>query len=259
MTESAVRVAVLFPELLGTYGDGGNVLVLRQRLRWRGLVGEFVSVGLTEPVPHQCDLYVIGGGEDDAQAQALQALHRSSGLQQAAERGAQVLAVCAGLQILGRSVTDRHGRTYAGLGLLDIDTRPLPRRAVGEVVAEPAAALGLPMLRGFTNHGGGTRLGPQATPLATVRTGVGNDGPQRSWAGSPAEGVLQGSVLATYLHGPVLARNPALADLVLARALGRSLPPLPMSLPASLSAPVASGQPGAAPTRSRRRSGARSR
>ena len=235
MRPSALQVAVLFPELLGTYGDGGNVVVLEQRLAWRGLAGDIVNVGLGDPVPSGADLYVLGGGEDRAQVHALAALRRGTGLQQAVARGATVLAVCAGLQLLGSSITDRSGQVSAGLGLLDADTRLGPDRLVGEVVAVFDPALGLPPLTGFANHAGRTRLGPAARPLARATSGPGNDGPgnnngrRRGRRGErPPEGALQGSLVATYLHGPVLARNPALADLVLARALGHALAPLPL-------------------------------
>ncbi len=222
MSESAVRVAVLFPELLGTYGDGGNIVVLRQRLAWRGLECELVGVGLQDEVPGDCDLYVLGGGEDKAQALALEALGRTRALQSAVDRDVPVLGVCAGLQLLGTALVDRDGTVTPALGLLDLETRLLPGRAVGEVIAEPVRELGLPVLTGFANHGGSTVLGPAARPLAAVVSGPGNarDG------SSAVEGARQGSVLATYLHGPVLARNPALADLVLSRAVGAPLAPL---------------------------------
>ena len=213
-----LRIAVVYPELLGTYGDGGNALVLERRLAWRGMDVEIVEVLLGTPVPEQCDLYVIGGGEDSAQLQALAELRRGTGLQSAIGRGAPVLAVCAGLQILGTSLTDREGTVHAGLDLVDATTTRLDRRAVGEVVAVPRAELGLPTLLGFENHAGATRLGPAALPLAAVDQGVGNgDGEPRG------EGLVQGGVIATYLHGPVLARNPALADLLLSRACCRTL------------------------------------
>lgn len=226
MTSSTLRVAVLYPELLGTYGDGGNVLVLRKRLAWRGLPADFLTVALRDPVPAECDLYVLGGGEDTAQEQALAAMRARPGLQRAAAAGATVLAVCAGLQMLGNSVTDREGRMHAGLGLLDASTVPRARRAVGELVAQPDDQLGLPLLTGFENHAGGTRLGPAARPLATVLVGIGNGAPGASAMARADEGAVQGSIVATYLHGPVLARNPGLADLVLSRALGRTLAPL---------------------------------
>ncbi|MCW2620583.1 MAG: glutamine amidotransferase [Frankiales bacterium] len=225
MNADAFTIAVLFPELLGTYGDNGNGLVLRQRLRWRGIDAEVVAVDLAHQVPEHCDLYVLGGGEDAAQAKALEALQRSPGLGRAVARGVPVLAVCAGFQLLGTCLTDLGGTTHAGLGLIDAQTRPMGTRAVGEVRARPEASLGLPPLEGFENHRGGTVLGPAARPLAEVVRGVGN-GPAGRGAGC-GEGALQGSVVGTYLHGPVLARNPELADLLLGRAVGDALPPLP--------------------------------
>ena len=216
---SALRIARLYPEVLGTYGDGGNALVLERRMAWRGLPAEVVDVLLGEPVPVECDVYLLGGGEDEAQALAAADLRRTGGLSAAVDRGRPVLAVCAGLQLLGRSFEVRGGGVEAGLGLLDLTTTRLPVRAVGEVVAQTDPSLGLPELTGFENHGGGSVLGPAARPLATVLAGVGN-GSGRS------EGAIQGSVVATYLHGPVLARNPALADLLLHRATGLELAPL---------------------------------
>ena len=230
-----LRLAVLFPELLGTYGDGGNVVVLRQRLAWRGRPVQVVDVRLDDPVPEQCDLYVLGGGEDRAQAAALAALRRYAGLRRAVDRGATVFAVCAGLQVLGQTLHDRTGKPSAGLGLLDVDTWLGAPRLVGEVVAHPNPGLDLPEIQGFANHAGRTALGPGARPLARVVTGPGNGGvaarrrsrlPCRAQHPDPLEGAVQGSVVATYLHGPVLARNPALADLLLGRALGQQLEPL---------------------------------
>lgn len=237
VSTGTLSMAVLFPELLGTYGDGGNVLVLQQRAAWRGMQIETVPVALGTAVPDGCDLYVLGGGEDQAQQVALDALHAGTGLQRAAARGAPVLAVCAGLQLLGNSLTSRSGPRTSGLGLLDLDTRWQQDRLVGEVLAVPAATLGLPLLTGFANHAGRTRLGASALPLAHVLAGPGSDdSPPRPTRSAPGcgpgldagrtEGVVQGSIIATYLHGPVLARNPDLADLLLTRALGRPLEPL---------------------------------
>ena len=217
-----MRIAVLFPELLGTYGDGGNVVVLQRRLAWRGWRCEVLRVGLGTPVPEDCDLYVLGGGEDDAQTLAMGGL-RGNALAGAVDRGVPVFAVCAGMQLLGTTFSTTRGGEAAGLGLLDVSTGRREVRAVGEVVATPEPDLGLPLLTGFENHGGGTRLGPAARPLARVLTGTGNGGGD----GAPFEGAVQGSIVATYLHGPVLARNPALADLLLSRATGETLPALP--------------------------------
>lgn len=223
--DSTVSIALLYPELLGTYGDNGNAAVLAQRLAWRGIAAEIVSVAPRTPLPTSCDVYLLGGGEDDPQRHVARELAAEDRLATAVERGAAVLAVCAGLQVLGRSFATGEGRFATGVGLLDIETgRPSPQggraRAVGESVVEPRPSLGLPMLVGFENHGGLTTLRADAQPLGTVRVGIGNGTSDR------AEGVVSGRVVGTYLHGPVLALNPALADLLLGWVVGE-LPPLP--------------------------------
>jgi CobQ-like glutamine amidotransferase family enzyme len=218
---SAFVIVSVYPELLGTYGDVGNVRVLERRLAWRDIPVEVVTVPVRDPLPVSGDLYVLGGSEDDNQARALEGL-RQSPFRQAVDAGAHVFGVCAGLQLLGTSLTDVRGVETAGLGLLDVSSKRLPRRVLGEVVADfrdPAAEL--PPLTGFANHGGGTTLGPAAQPLATARRGRGNEGTEQG-----PEGAIQDRVVTTYLHGPVLARNPAFADWLLARALGHALEPL---------------------------------
>jgi len=216
-TDSAVRICVPYPELLGTYGDGGNGVVLAQRLRWRGLAAEIVAPALADPLPAACDAYVLGGGEDAPQTLATDRL-RAHDLAGLVDRGAVVLAVCAGLQLLGRSFTAADGSTVPGLGILDCATRPKGTRMIGELVVEPTA-FALPRLTGFENHGGITELGPAAVPFGTVLAGSGN-------GAAGVEGVVQGHVIGTYLHGPVLARNPALADLLLSWLLDVELDPL---------------------------------
>jgi lipid II isoglutaminyl synthase (glutamine-hydrolysing) len=213
-----VAVAHLFPDLLGTYGDAGNAAILAARLRWRGIEAEVVTVRSGHPVPDGCQIYVVGGGEDLPQAQAavqLGAGRSDSPLARAVSGGAVVLAVCAGMQILGRSFTGPDGAEAEGLGLLDCITVPgTGPRMVGELVIDADPELKLPLLTGYENHAGATSLGPGARPLGRVRTGSGN-GP-----GSGVDGALAGRVLGTYMHGPVLARNPALADLLLTWAVG---------------------------------------
>jgi CobQ-like glutamine amidotransferase family enzyme len=210
-----VGIALLYPELLGTYGDGGNAAVLAARLRWRGIESGVVEVSVGEPVPEGCQLYLMGGGEDGPQALAVRELEASGALPRAVDAGAAVLAVCAGYQLLGREFLGPDGGRHRGLGLVDCTTeRGTGPRRVGEVVVEPDTALGLPTLTGYENHAGVTSLGPGARPLGQVLVGHGND------AGDGSEGVVAGRVVGTYLHGPVLARNPALADLVLSWVLG---------------------------------------
>jgi CobQ-like glutamine amidotransferase family enzyme len=214
-----VGIALLFPQLLGTYGDGGNAVVLQKRLEWRGTDAEIVVVEAGEAVPETCDLYLLGGGEDGPQVEAARALGRAGPLHRAVDGGAAIFAVCAGMQIVGERFPDHAGRAVPGLGLLDCETiRTDEPRAVGELLVEPDPALAsLGRLTGFENHGGRTRLGPDARPLGRATAGVGN--------GFGDEGVLPADpagphVLGTYLHGPALARNPALADLLLGWVLG---------------------------------------
>ncbi|MHB1930056.1 MAG: glutamine amidotransferase, partial [Acidimicrobiales bacterium] len=160
---STVRVAVVYPDLLGTYGDAGNATVLAQRLRRRGRPAEIVTVHAGETVPGSCDLYVLGGGEDQPQALAAAQLGRPGPLHRAVDAGAAVLAVCAGLQILGTSFVGPDGVETDGLGLLDCRTvRAGGPRAVGEIVVDPDPASGLPALTGYENHGGATVLGSGA-------------------------------------------------------------------------------------------------
>ena len=204
---------------MGTYGDGGNAVVLRQRLLLRGIPAEIVEITLAEPVPDSLDLYTLGGAEDYAQRLATRHLITHPGLQRAAERGAPVLAICAAIQVLGHWYETSAGERVDGVGLLDVTTSPQESRTIGEVAATPLlAGLSAP-LTGFENHRGGTVLGPSATPLSKVTKGAGNR------AGDGFDGAVQGSVIATYLHGPCLARNPELADLLLSKVVGE-LPPL---------------------------------
>lgn len=214
MSESTVRIGLVLPDVMGTYGDGGNALVLRQRLRMRGIDAEIVEITLPDPVPESLDIYTLGGAEDSAQRLATRHLQRYPGLQRAAGRGAPVLAICAAIQVLGHWYETSGGERVDGVGLLDATTSPQERRAIGEVATTPLLpGLSAP-LTGFENHRGGTTIGPDAQGLARVTRGVGNG------VGDGLEGVVQGSVLGTYMHGPALARNPELADYLLIRALG---------------------------------------
>jgi lipid II isoglutaminyl synthase (glutamine-hydrolysing) len=214
-----VRIGLVLPDVMGTYGDGGNSVVLRQRLRLRGIDAEIVEITLADPVPAELDLYTLGGAEDYAQRLATKHLRRYPGLQQAVSRGAPVLAICAAIQVLGHWYETSSGERVDGVGLLDVVTSPQQARTIGEVVSHPLVAGLSERLTGFENHRGGTTLGPLAAPLAKVISGAGNR------AGDGIDGAVQGSVVATYLHGPCLARNPELADLLLSRVVGE-LPPL---------------------------------
>lgn len=216
---SSVRIALVYPDLLGTYGDSGNATILAQRLRWRGHAAEVTTFLAGEAVPDSCDLYVVGGGEDLPQALAARQLRAGGPLGRAVDHGAVVFAVCAGLQIIGTSFVGPDGVEADGLGLVDCrSVRGGGRRAVGELVVEPDPASGLATLTGYENHGARTLLGPDAKPAGQVRTGIGNgDAPP---GGVGTDGVWVRRVWGTYLHGPALARNPALADLLLSWVVG---------------------------------------
>jgi len=217
-----VRIVLIYQSLLGIYGDRGNAFVLAKRLEWRGIDHELVIVEPGQVIPADADVYLLGGGEDMAQISAVKAIKADGNLFRGVDAGAVVFAVCAGYQICGTTFTvGDHEEVIDGLGLLDVTTRRGPQRAVGEILtawSRPDGSVSL--ITGFENHGGFTTLGPDAAPLARVEIGVGN-------AGDGTEGAVQGRIIGTYPHGPVLARNPDLADHVLALALGRDLDPLP--------------------------------
>jgi CobQ-like glutamine amidotransferase family enzyme/UDP-N-acetylmuramyl tripeptide synthase len=231
-TTSVLRVVVVHPDLLGTYGDGGNARVLADRAAWRGIGVELVMALSDTALPSGADLYCLGGGEDGPQVHSAQLLSDGT-LRRATEAGASVLAVCAGYQVIGESFPDAQGSVRSGAGLLDVATvKGRARRAVGELLAEPfppaymsaasktAGQMAHRRLTGFENHGGVTRLGADVRPLAHVVRGIGNG------TGDRTEGAVSGKIIGTYMHGPVLARNPSLADLLLFMATGISLDPL---------------------------------
>ncbi|MGZ4486097.1 MAG: type 1 glutamine amidotransferase [Nocardioidaceae bacterium] len=216
--DGELGIVLVYPDLLGTYGDRGNALALAHRARARQIPTRIVEVPAGGHVPVLADIYLVGGGEDSAETLALRYLERDGGLPRALDDGATCLAVCAGFQMLSRRFSDTSGAPVTGLGLLDVECGRLPGpRAVGEVVAQAPAETGFGTLTGYENHQGGADLGPAARPLGRLVRGTGN-GDGRT------EGAMQGNVVATYLHGPVLVRNPALADHLLTQVVG-DLPP----------------------------------
>lgn len=211
----------LLPELLGTYGDRGNVEILSWRLRAREVPHEVLKIGVSDSIPTSADLYLIGGGEDDAQIAALEILGKNNLLQKVLDSGAHIFAVCAGFQILGTQFPASGDRIIQGLGLIGVETVSAKHRSVGELLSRPTVPI--EMLTGFENHGGQTRFLDELQPLGHVVSGIGNG------QGSNVDGLVTPQIVATYMHGPAFARNPELADWILSRKLG--------SLP-SLSAPV---------------------
>jgi lipid II isoglutaminyl synthase (glutamine-hydrolysing) len=214
--DTVLRIVHVYPTVLGLYGDRGNALVLASRAERRGIASEVVSVQPGEPVPAHGDIYLLGGGEDLAQTTAADLLRADGTLARVVGENRVVFAVCAGMQIVGHSFNAASGNV-PGLGLVDITTTAGVTRAVGELVVEPLG-LDVPVLTGYENHRGRTSIGPDAKPLGRVTYGIGN--------GDGHEGVVHGRLVGTYLHGPALARNPLLADVLLGWATGDALAPL---------------------------------
>ncbi len=215
---STLRVCALYPDLMNIYADRGNLLMLERRCRWRGLDFVLSGVGLSDELdPHAADMFYIGGGQDRDQALCARDLaeRKREPLQAAAARGAVVLAVCGGYQLLGHSYQMGED-TLPGAGLLDLSTvRSDGPRLIGNVAIETTLDPGdSRTLAGFENHGGRTHLGPDATPLGRVLKGYGNNGVDRY------EGARCGNVIGTYLHGPLLPKNAWLADWLIRTALG---------------------------------------
>jgi CobQ-like glutamine amidotransferase family enzyme len=210
-------LAYMYPDLLRTYGDRGNVVALQRRAEWRGFSTEIVPVSRGDALPKKLDLIFIGGGADRAQVSVAKDLAaRRRQLRDALEAGSTILGVCAGYQLLGTSYTPLEGGSIPGIGLIDASTKAGERRSVGRVRAVATLDGSRFELVGFENHAGRTDLGPAAQPLARVIKGCGNN------AVDHTEGAVQGNLVCTYLHGPVLPANPEFADALLTRALARA-------------------------------------
>ena len=225
---TSLRVCALYPDLMSIYADRGNLLVLERRCAWRGIGFELTACGLGDRLdPDAHDLFYMGGGQDRDQRLCAEDLVETKGdaLHAAAGRGAVVLGVCGGYQLLGHSYA-LGDEEIPGIGLVNLRTvREDGPRLIGNVAIElgppsgerdaaaTRAAGAHRVLAGFENHGGRTALGPDEQPLGRVLRGHGNDGR------SGQEGVRRGSVIGTYLHGPLLPKNVWFADWLIAYAL----------------------------------------
>ncbi len=231
---TAIRVGHLYSDYLNIYADRGNIAVLARRAAWRGHALEVTALGMDDViVPGAHDLYYVGGGQDREQLLVAEDLARKAEpLHEAVAGGAAMLAVCGGYQLLGRGYRGFHGEDMPGIGLLPLETVAGEGRMIGDVLIEcELEPGGKRTLAGFENHAGRTRLDPGAEPFGRVLAGFGNDGE------SGFEGCRAGRVVGTYLHGPLLPRNPWLADWLLAQALAHrtgteppQLEPLPDEL-----------------------------
>ncbi|HUR86587.1 MAG TPA: glutamine amidotransferase [Solirubrobacteraceae bacterium] len=214
-----LRICALYPDLMNIYADRGNLLMLERRCRWRGIGFQVTAAGLGEPIDAGAhDLFYLGGGQDrDQRLCALDLIQtKRDALHAAADRGALVLGVCGGLQLLGHRYALGE-EEIPGIGLVDLETvRSDGPRLIGNVAIEVDLDENgrAQVLAGFENHAGRTRLGAGEAPLGRVLKGHGNTGT------SGAEGVRRGSVIGTYLHGPLLPKNAWFADWLIRRATG---------------------------------------
>ncbi len=228
MSERRLRIAHLYPRLMNIYGDRGNVLTLVRRCRERGIDVEVDELGPGDALAADAhDLVFMGGAQDRDQRRVSEDLLATKGpaLLEAAEAGTVILAVCGAYQLFGKHYVAASGEQLAGLSLFDCwtehpgpadDAQPSAGRLIGNVVAELASEEDAITLVGFENHGGRTFLGPDAQPLARVSSGFGNNGKDGT------EGIRYRNAFGTYLHGSLLPKNPAFADMLIALALGET-------------------------------------
>lgn len=217
-----LRICALYPDVLNIYADRGNLLVLERRCAWRGIDYRMTAAAIGDAIdPDAHDLFYLGGGQDRDQRIVAEDLveHKRDALHAAAARGAVVLGICGGIQLLGHHYA-AGGERVPGIGLVDLTTvRGEGPRLTGNIAIEVElpGVDGPRVLAGFENHAGRTLLGPGAAPLGRVLRGHGNDGR------SGQEGARAGSVIGTYLHGPLLPKNIWFADWLTATALGRAI------------------------------------
>ncbi len=229
MTDRAGSLTIgwLYGTKMNIYGDRGNVLALTQRARWRGLEPDIREIGLGEPIPDDIDVFFFGGGQDQEQIAVSRDLQGEKGeqIRNAVERGAALLSVCGGYQLLGHEYRPNDAERLPGIGLFDVHSTAGPKRFIGNVIVDSQWG----KLVGFENHSGLTYLGKDATPMGTVEVGHGNNGTDGT------EGVVYRNAIGCYLHGALLPKNPVLTDWLIAagiRSRGDSapLPPLDDSI-----------------------------
>jgi CobQ-like glutamine amidotransferase family enzyme len=236
---SAVTLVHLYPREMNIYGDTGNLIVLKRRLEWRHRDVRVVPVSVGDPLPHDVDILLGGGGQDAAQGEiGADFAARGAELRAMADDGVVMLTICGTYQMLGHEFITQDGDHIKGVGVLDVITRGQHERLIGNnYVDTPEAG----RLVGYENHSGLTELGSGVVALGRTQTGRGNNGTDRT------EGAVRDNVIGTYLHGPVLAKSARFADNLLQRALRRrgeddALEPLDDAL-ADRAAKVAVGRP----------------
>ncbi|MBP9827110.1 glutamine amidotransferase [Candidatus Saccharibacteria bacterium] len=229
MSKETLRILYLYPYEMNTYGDWGNVITLQKRAERRGIRTEVIEHRPGSKLPTNCNLIFMGGGQDSGQSLILEDLHAiGTNLKDMVNDGVPALTICGGYQLFGESFLMSDGSVLEGLGIFPLITQAEEGRLIGNVQVKSSQ---FGMLYGFENHSGRTTLHAQAEPLGRVLRGSGNNGRDHT------EGIVFKNAIGTYLHGPVLPKNPVMADWLIARAIGvldKELVPLddPYSEPA---------------------------
>lgn len=208
----------LYPDLMNLYGDRGNIFVLINRAQWRGISVEVIPISIGDDVPEDVDIFFMGGGQDREQRLLAPDLLYKKGMRliSLAERGVVFLGICGGYQLFGHYYKPKDSPRLDGLGILDVYTEAGDKRFIGNILVRSRIGGYEDLtLVGFENHSGRTYLGKDARPLGEVIRGYGNNGSDKT------EGAWQNNIFGTYLHGPLLPKNPWLADLLIERALSR--------------------------------------
>ncbi|MDO4712369.1 MAG: glutamine amidotransferase [Candidatus Saccharibacteria bacterium] len=211
---TTIRIIQLYPRNMNLYGDWGNVLVLKKRLEWRGFAVEIIDHNPGDATDFSGgDIFVGGGGQDSGQTVIQDdLLARGEELRQLVANGAPMLLICGMYQLFGRRFVTNGGAEIRGIGALPVETRAGEERLIGNITLENEQ---FGRMVGYENHSGQTFLDEGVAPLGKVVRGAGNN------LTDGHEGVLHHHVIATYLHGPLLPKNPRLADFLIAKALER--------------------------------------
>lgn len=205
----------LYPELMSTYGDRGNIVVLQRRCEWRGIKAEVkrLNIGFNPDDLKECDLLFMGGAQDkQQQIVAKDLMKKREELKNMIEKNIPGLYICGAYQFLGKYYKEANGNKIPGLNILDLYTEN-PGRAVSRLIGNVAIETKYGKIVGFENHGGRTYLGKSIEPLGSVAKGFGNNGIDKT------EGVIYKNIYGSYLHGPILSKNPKFADLLIELAL----------------------------------------
>lgn len=212
-SKGTIRVLQLYPRDMNIYGDWGNALVLRQRLLWHGYTPELLEYNVGDDFPEDVDLIVGGGGQDSGQLVIQEDLQaRAAQLRGMAEDGTPMLVICGLYQLFGKFFKTKSGPVIPGIGILDVETVGTDERLIGNVtLTSPEFG----EIMGYENHSGQTTLGAGVEPLGTVSKGAGNN------SKDDHEGARHRNVVASYLHGSLLPKNPAIADFLIRTAVER--------------------------------------